>query len=319
MTWAERAKMTLIEQLWSTIGDQPGAPGSFRLVDESHPLDLYAGFDQNNRRLLMLVTQYPPDELPATGAVQVSLNRRNDGHFAVLFSLARTELNELFGRLCQDLIDATRASSQESGASAMLLRLGRWRRLLEPGGSGLSDSELRGLFGELWFLRTVAMPVFGKTEAVDAWNGPFGAPQDFQLGSGLVEIKTILLGNHKITISSADQLDSGSTPLQLAVIAMHPSREISLPELISNIRGDLEDTPHAAAEFDLRLAEAGYIDCPEYHNVRLSVDEIRYYPVADSFPRITTVQVPAGISKLTYDLDLHECGEFRSEYIHGSV
>jgi hypothetical protein len=200
------------------------------------------------------------------------VNRRNDGHFAVLFSLARTELNELFGRLCQDLIDATRASSQENGASAMLLRLGRWRRLLEPTGSGLSDLELRGLFGELWFLRAVAIPVLGKADAVDAWNGPLGAPQDFQLGSGLVEVKTILPGNHKITISSADQLDNGATPLQLAVITLHPSREIPLPELISNIRGDLEDAPHAAAELDLRLAEAGYIDRPEYQNTRFSVD-----------------------------------------------
>ena len=310
--------MTPIEELWATIATQPAASGSFRLVDESHPLDLYAGLDPDNRRSLMLVTQHPPEQIPPTGAVQVSVNQRSDGEFAVLFRLARAELNELFGRLCQDLIDATRTSNRENGASALLQRLGRWRRLLEAGGMGLSDSELRGLFGELWFLLTVGIPTYGKTIAINAWNGPLGAPQDFQLGSSLVEVKTILPGARGITISSAEQLDNKLIPLQIAVVALHPSGQFALPELVTNIRRDLEDAPAGAAEFEIRLAEAGYTDRPEYDITRFSVDEIRYYPVTDKFPRIIPVQVPAGISKLRYDLDLHKCGEFRSEYINES-
>ncbi len=57
--------------------------------------------------------------------------------------------------------------------------------------------QLRGLFGELWFLRTVAIPSVGSLAAVHAWKGPLGSPQDFQLLDGLVEIKTILPGGHK--------------------------------------------------------------------------------------------------------------------------
>lgn len=311
--------MTSIEELWAMIATEPAASGSFRLVDELHPLDLYAGLDQDNRRSLMLLTQNPPEEIPATGAVEVSVNVRNDGEFAVLFRLAKTELNELFGRLCQDLIDTTRTCNKEKGASALLQRLGRWRRLLEAGRRGLSDSELRGLFGELWFLWTVAMPIHGKTTAINSWNGPLGAPQDFQLGSRLVEVKTILPGGHSVTISSAEQLDNGLAPLAIAVVALHPAEQVALPQLIMKIRRDLEDAPAGAAEFELRLAEAGYTDRPEYDNVRFSVDEIRYYPVTDVFPRIIPVQVPAGISKLKYELDLHKCGESRSEYFHESI
>ena len=308
--------MTLIEALWSTIAGNPVSKGVFRLLDESHPLDLFAGFDPDNRRVLMLVTQHPPEELPATGAVEVTVNVRSDGGYAVLFRLARTELNELFGRLCQDLIDSTRTTKTENGAAALFQRLNRWRRLLEPGRVGLSDSELRGLYGELWFLWTVAIPVHGAMNAINGWNGPLGAPQDFQLGAGLVEVKAILPGVHHVSISSAEQLESGDSSLQLAIVALHPSKETSLPALIANIRQDLEASVGGMAEFELRLAEAGYADRPEYELVQFAVDEIRFYPVRDAFPRIISSQISPGITRLTYELDLHLCGEYRSEYTH---
>jgi hypothetical protein len=72
------------------------------------------------------------------------------------------------------------------------------------------------------------------------------------------------------------------------------------------------------SEFEFRLAEVGYTDRPEYERVQFSVDHIRFYPVGDRFPRITFRQIPTGISRLTYDLDLYQCGEYRSEYIHES-
>ena len=280
--------MTLIETLWSTIANSAVSKGVFRLLDESHPLDLYAGFDQDNRRVLMLVTQLPPEELPATGAVEVTVNLRSDGEYAVLFRLARTELNELFGRLCQDLVDSTRTVKKENGATALFQRLNRWRRLLEPGRVGLSHSQLRGLYGELWFLWTIAIPVHGAVDAVNGWNGPLGAPQDFQLGSGLVEVKAVLPGVHNVSISSAEQLDNGSSPMQLAVVSLHPSEELSLPILIANIRQVLEASLGSISEFELRLAEAGYADRTEYERVQFSVEQIRFYPIGDGFPRITS-------------------------------
>jgi hypothetical protein len=310
--------MTLIETLWAAIAESSVSKGAFRLLDEAHPLDLYAGFDQDNCRVLMLVTQLPPEEIPATGAVEVTVNLRSDGNYAVLFRLARTELNELFGRLCQDLVDATRTAKKEDGAKALFQRLNRWRRLLEPGRVGLSDSELRGLYGELWFLRTIAIPAYGAIDAINGWNGPRGAPQDFQLGSGLVEVKAILPGIHSVSISSAEQLENGASPLQLAVVSLHPSKELSLPGLIENIRQELEGSLGGLSEFELRLAEAGYADRPEYERIRFSVDQIRFYLVSEGFPRIMSSQIPSGISRLTYDLDLHKCGEYRSEYIHES-
>ena len=129
-------------------------------------------------------------------------------------------------------------------------------------------------------------------------------------------MKAILPGIHGVSISSAEQLENGSSPLQLAVVSLHPSEELSLSGLIANIRQELEASLGGISEFELRLAEAGYSDRPEYERVQFSVDQIRFYSVGDGFPRVTSSQISAGISRLTYDLDLHKCGEFRSEYIH---
>jgi hypothetical protein len=313
------ATMNSIDELWSKISSQSTAAGTFRLVDDSHPLDLFAGVDLEGRRVLMLVTEHAPQELPAAGVIEVSLTQRSDGKFSLVFRLGRPEFHELFGRLCQDLVETSRASDRQNGTERLLLRLSRWRKLLEPGPSqGLTDQQLRGLFGELWFLKMVAMPLVGNLSAVNSWNGPLGSPQDFQLGNSLVEIKSILPGAHKVSISSAEQLEHGDTPLQLAVVIIDTSKGMSAIELIAQLREELEETPGAAAEFDLRLAEVGYTDRAEYSQLQFTVQSIRYYPVTETFPRIGISGLPAGISRVTYDLDLLQCGAFRSEYIYAA-
>jgi hypothetical protein len=311
--------MTSIDDLWLEIVGHPASLGAFRLMDETHPLDLYGGIDHEGKRTLMLVNEFPPRELPRAGVVEVTLNQRNDGLFALLVRLSRPEFQAMFGRLCMDLIDGTRDCTRENGTEALLKRLNRWRKLLESGPrEGLTSLELRGLFGELWFLKTVAIPRFGISVAVRAWNGPLDAPQDFQLGDGLVEVKTVLPCAHIISIASADQLENASNPLQIAVVVTDISKGISVPEVVEDIRREIEDAPTAVAEFDLRLAESGYANKVEYASERFTAEEIRYYPVGPKFPRIITSLLPHGISGVTYDLDLLKCGEYRSEYIDGA-
>ena len=308
--------MNSVEALWSALSGGPDSNGTFRRVDEDHPLDLFAGFDLDGRRVLMLVTSQAPLELPAPGLIDVSLTRRNDGRFNLLFRLGRPEYEELFGRLCQDLVETSRGSNPENGTAVLLLRLDRWKRLLESGPrQGLTDDQLRGLFGELWFLNTVAIPKVGALGAIQAWKGPLGAPQDFQLFDGLIEIKTVLPGAHRVSISSAEQLEHGSAPMQLGVFAVDPSQGVSVPSLIEQIRLQMGGSS-AAMEFDLRLAEMGYSVRPEHERPLFTVIGERYYVIDETFPSLRISKLPAGISNVTYDLDLLQCGSYRSQYTH---
>ena len=181
----------------------PTAPSVFRRVDETHPLSLYAGIDHDGRRVLMLVTANVPPQLPPPGIVHVVCNQRENGEFAIILQLGRPEFDEVFGRLCQDLVDATRTAVPTLGAEAVLRRLGRWRKLLEVGQrTTLSDAALRGLIGELWFLQHVALRRLGADAAVQGWVGPLDAPQDFIVGEEVFEIKTCTPAASHVTIAS---------------------------------------------------------------------------------------------------------------------
>jgi hypothetical protein len=308
--------MTSVEELWNDASMKPEPGGTFRLLDETHPLDLFAGFDLEGRRVLMLVTDHAPKSLPQAGIIEVILTQRGDSRFNLVFRLGRPEYQELFGQVCQDLVETSRDSSQEHGTEILLIRLDRWRKLLDSGPrQGLSEKQLRGLFGELWFLRTVAIPHVGQLAGVHAWKGPTGAPQDFQLFNGLVEVKTVLPGAHKVAISSAEQLEHGDAPLQLAVLTIDPTQGITLPALIDEIRGDLA-LSSALGEFDLRLAEAGYSERPEHTETSFTVLNTRYYAVNDTFPLLVVSKLPLGVSRVTYDVDLLHCGPYRSKYSH---
>lgn len=310
--------MTRVEQLWQEISSQSGHLGLFQRVDESHPLDLYAGIDYQGKRVLMLVTDTAPPSLPPPGVVEIACNQRTDQEFAIIFQLARPEYDEIFGRLCQDLVDATRDVLPQIGGDAILRRLGRWRRLLEVGQrTTLSDAALRGLIGELWFLRSVALDRAGIEAAVKGWVGPLDAPQDFVLGDTVVEIKTSPPGGQKITITSLQQLDAGSTPLYLGVVWLAPADQqtnaaFSAAQLVQWLRAAVEASQLASVEFELRLAEAGFADHEEYERAWYRVTQVRYFQVTNGFPKLIRSGAPAGVLDATYIIDLGACGAYES-------
>jgi hypothetical protein len=312
--------MTRVEELWREIATQSGRTGLFRRVDETHPLDLYAGIDHQGKRVLMLVTNDTPPILPPTGIVEVACNQRDDENWAIIVQLARPDFDELFGRLCQDLIDSTREATPEHGGDVLLSRLGRWRRLLEVGHrQTLSEAELRGLIGELWFLQTVALPRAGADAAVKGWLGPLAAPHDFLLGASLIEIKTCVPGSDDVTIASLQQLDPGGEPLYLGVVRLASATSttpdaFSTQALVTRIRHDIEASQAASTEFELRLAETGYADGEEYARAWYHVSGVRYFHIRDDFPRLVSASVPAGIRDVTYTVDLRSCTAFEGEF-----
>jgi hypothetical protein len=308
--------MTKVEDLWREIGAQTNRSGLFRRVDETHPLDLYAGVDQQGKRVLLLVVQEAPPNLPPPGIVEVVCNQRTDAEWAIIVQLARQDFDELFGRLCQDLIDSTRDANPHSAGEVLLRRLGRWRRLLEVGNRRtLSEAELRGLLGELWFLQTIALPRVGPDAAVKGWLGPLAAPHDFLLDGLLVEIKTCVPGSNDVMIASLQQLDDGGEPLYLGVITLAPSTSstngaFTAERIVAALRQTMEQSQTARTEFELRLAEAGYADNEEYTHAWYHSSGARYFHVRQDFPRLTATTVPAGVNDVTYVIDLHACAPF---------
>ena len=306
------AMMTRIESLWAAVAEQAREHQAFLRVDEEHPLDLYAGIDHDGRRVLLLVTDREPLHVPPPGAVEVIVHEREDRAWAMIVQLARADLAELFGRLCQDLVETTRAATKHEGAAILLQRLQRWRRLLEPRHERvLSEQELRGLLGELWVLDTIVVPRLGPLAGVQAWLGPQGAAQDFLVDGALLEVKALQPGAPTVSISSLDQLDAGTVPLWLGLVIIAPSTGASdgfTPAgLMARIRAALAPDERAGTEFALRLADAGYEEHASYATNEYRVHDVRCLRVASDFPTLTRATVPAGVVDVTYVISIAAC------------
>lgn len=305
-----------LEERWNVLKFDPLCP-VFQLVDASHPLDFYIGKDSNNQRLLLLVTPESPPILKDMRAIRIRKFKRDDGKWSLLLTLDSSSLEPMFSLLCDDLIEASRNTGQapENSLSSVLRRLASWRRLLERGLSDiLSESEIRGLCGELLFLRRL-FGRFSLSASVDAWVGPKLADQDFQMPKLAWEIKTTRPEAEFVTISSEAQLQTSIRSVYLVVIELadgiqEHATAFSLNTLVEMIRASLADDFNSGDRFEELLSVVGYVTRPEYGRYFFEESSVAAYNVGNVFPRITGETVPSGVRRVSYDIKLSECETF---------
>jgi hypothetical protein len=286
-----------------------------RRVDADHPHDLYWARDSEGHRLLVFEAAELPVEdiqVPSIRGLKLDLNGR-----VFMIRLMQMSDLEIFTALCCSLVDRSRGARTGTDALKwMIAHLERWQRFLGRSKGGvLSEQELRGLLCELVFLDRELCARFGES-AIRFWRGPEGQPQDFSLGDTAFEIKSHLVGSKPmVTISSAEQLWNTSEALHLVVYTVGEatgamSGAMSLAQVVANIRCRL--TSEVAELFEDHLLAAGYLDRQEYGRRFFTVSDPVIYHVTGTFPRITPEQVPAGICRLQYGLELAACVPFRA-------
>lgn len=254
-----------------------------------------------------------PSSLPKLKGISIWAQ---DSPAAIRFTLADAKDMEIFHALAEDLLVFTSSGgSDQEILSRLLLRLERWQRLLAKERRGvLSPREVRGLFGELSFLEQEVLPWMGP-KAVETWNGPDGAPQDFAIGLKVVEVKTRATASpSKVTISSPAQLWPSLPGMHLVVYPIGPSPQPgsgrSLAELVSDLRTTLQG--EFEARFEDKLERAGYLDLPDYEEESYLLGPMESFEVRDGFPRIAPGSIPDGVEGVTYSIELDKCQQFRS-------
>lgn len=226
---------------------------------------------------------------------------------------------EMFYVLCHDLMQATdQADTPRALMDAMMARLLRWQRLLSRGPRRiLDDQAIRGLIGELLFLRNELLPRF-RAHAIDFWQGPDRLPQDFVVGGYLFEVKTHLTGDApKISIASPSQLWSGGAPLFLVVTPLaHCGRQtqgaVTLPELVDELAKQLAGKPQLET-FEARLADFGYVPYPEYLDATYSAGSTSCFEIREGFPKIVSGAIPDGLEDVRYAIRIDACEPFRAQ------
>ncbi len=317
--------MTLIESLWQEIRQEAArnriADGEFRLVriDPNHPFELYAGVDGSGSVMLAVgVSARPPVIDADTGALNYIRTQRAGGSWIMALRLAGSDLDQVFGRLCQDLIDmAVHVATEAALVSLFRERLLLWKRLFRDGGSGLLQKfQIKGLIAEL-----LALEAFVVTHPDDpavpviSWVGPVGADQDFLFADRAIEVKAVSPGAEKVIIASPEQL-CADVPLELDLYVLRESSPseagaINLPLLVSRIEQRLCDQPEALYAYRSKLIEAGYVEHDYYLSVTFTLMEIRRYDVREGFPRLVRPELPDAIADVTYSILLSSIAPFQ--------
>lgn len=316
---------TKIESLWQAIRQQTESvtteSGGFRLLrlDPEYPFSIFAGVDDSGNVLLAIgVDSRPPNISVKTQAFDYFRQQRAGGSWLMVLRLIRSGLDPVFGRLCQDLVDA--AASVPSQAALIKLfreRLILWQKLFQQGNNGcLEKYQIKGLMAELLSLEYLLTEKTGiMAETTIAWTGPLGADQDFIFGDRAIEVKATSPSADKVSISSAGQLDA-LVPMELWIYVLRESTRgeqdcICLIELATRIEGLLSGCTEGLTIFKERLLAAGYIEQECYESACFNVMAINKYSVSDGFPRLIGMGLPSGVSDISYSISISAIDPFK--------
>jgi hypothetical protein len=312
-----------LETLWSELDSGRAATPAGRRVrrvlpDSTHHCFVGVDYPAACRVFSVVAPDVPANAangLLATAGITITAGAPA-GHGTTLDVVLRASSHsDIFTALVADLL-VVLAHTTGGPGRAVVDRLGEWQRMLASvSPEGLSPERQRGLFGELHTLSELLLPAFGSS-AVFAWTGPDRELQDFQFGTGSIEVKTA--AGHdpsNVRISSERQLDDvGPGALFLVTLALDArqgGRGLSLPEIVARVRRQATELG-VATELDQRLVRAGYLDTQShrYLDRRYGVRQRHVHHVRDGFPRITERTRPAGLTSIAYSLDLLAAAAF---------
>lgn len=291
-----------------------------RLFD-SHPLHLYFGVSSGGSPLLLLVTDSEANLPDLSGPVKTVKARRADGRHATSIGLEDKRYDRAFIGMCIELARVTQEAGTETAALKVLERtLHHWKKMFtNPGGRRLSDSQIRGLLAEVHFLVHSLIPLRGVRECIDAWVGPFGAPQDFCFHDRLIEVKSLRPGVGKVWITSVGQLDApGTRPLVLATVEVEDdtfnsgATSMSLLDCVRSIHQLTEGDPALNEALDLRWTALG-LDLHDevYASKFFRIGEVDRFAVLDDFPILRSESVPPEVEELKYRLRIGPLERFK--------
>jgi hypothetical protein len=236
------------------------------------------------------------DQEAFAGRTAIALVRRAEGS------------PDIFTTMVVDVLRALeRASTGNARAvvDAFLDRVGEWQSFMARRHRPMSPDAQVGLMGELWMLNRLLDSRLGL-DALNCWQGPLHAAQDFHVRGGAMEVKSTAGGGSFLArINSIEQLDTDRAPLFLCALRFEEREDgLSLVDAIARLRGRLVEAGHRRA-FDALLMIVGYLDEHAQHYGRvLALKEAEAFLVDADMPRLTRSGIPAVVRSAAYVLDL---------------
>ena len=291
---------------------------SYQRVETSHPIAWYIGLDGNGRYSLFAITETQPQSVSSTKMIDVFVGSRRDGRYGITFSLNESKNIELFIHFCEDMISFTsKIKNYKTAADCICGRYIEWQKAFKKmDGKLLSFEQIKGLIGELYFLKMKMIPQYGFEKAVDSWSGIEATDQDFTCDDTWFEVKSTISGSPSVKISSIEQLDVNRVG-HLVVVALDKTSDADTSKLTINNMVELviESIPEKVLQERLlsRLLTYGYYYDKAYDRIGFKYNGMTMYHVDDKFPCLRKNQIPVSVQNAKYDLSLAAIDTFREE------
>ncbi len=306
--------MLTIDELYSKWNNISPYQEGFLLVSDDHPLSFHIGYLSDSQKAFVVLNAGKNDDLLSSKAINVENILLNNGEYALRFLLNYPSLDEIFVKLCWDLMCASKDASNP--LEKIIDQYKRWLRLLQQISNGLLPVHVqKGLIGELLYLSDL-IDKYGDSLAINSWVGPEGCDQDYNFEIGWAEIKTTIISGTSVQVSSLQQLDREDKG-QLIVYFLDRTTScgdntVSLNGLIDQIMTKLALNKNKCL-FAIKLAKSGYQskDSEKYSSFRFKIAEKRIYQVDKSFPRLTKDNISPSIIETQYKIDLPSVDCFR--------
>ena len=309
-----------LQSLWGQLA-VPKESSELQAREISSDSGVWAGVDHRGQKHLLV-------EVAAGGSIDESMTHgmtvgviahqpegRPRGAYLDLACLDDSAL-ETFDAVADDVATDAIATPISERLYSVAVTLSRWKWFWGVDPARMSQRDVVGLFGELWFMARWAGA--GK-DAVDAWTASDGARHDFQWRDRSVEIKTTSMSGAIVhDVQNLDQLsdpESGRLFLFSLQIARDALAQNTLASLIQGIADHLGGDPATRDSFWRKLALRGYTPAQGVMvNASYRVSNEALYAVGVGFPRLTRATfpggLPAGISSVSYEVEMSACADW---------
>ena len=215
---------------------------------------------------------------------------------------------DIFAIMVVDVLRMLEIAARRASGAVMdtfLERVREWQAFMTRTRRPLSPDAQIGLLGELWMLRLLVATSLGAS-ALDCWQGPLRAAQDFHIHDGSIEIKsTVGTGTFLARINSIEQLDCDRVPIFLCALQFEESPDgISLVGIIAELREKFR-LAGVQRGFEALLMVMGYLDeHAALYGRSLDLKGARAIRAEGDVPRLTRAALPAAIRSAAYVLDI---------------
>lgn len=288
------------------------------LINPNWPIKIYRGHNLNGDLIYSIISRYEPIDLLSTKLIVVNKKYDYDSdEWILLFKLTSSSGNskDMFKYIFKDIFNTIDFNGTEQNAfKALCHRYEHWQQLLSRLPDSFGRLKQQGLLAELLVLRDNLIPNYGLEKALEMWQGPKGAKQDFILPESWIEVKSTNLGKREIHISSLEQLDSPISYGELSVVTLqesnaYDSSAICLSTVIDEIESEINNDL-IAIDFKEKLLLVGYGQNKE-NELYFRVCDIESYRVNEEFPKIRRNDISTAITKVSYTLNLEAISNFK--------